>query len=138
MTRYLLLFDSYGLVFVGRLLRGEDGSVFVHAACPCQRSISRVRVLSDSRPYFTVSDLRLPFSSPPTTRRVTVEVFDPTSTRITEFIVLTVLVITYRHATHRKHCSSNIVCVFVTAVTCLLSRSLETGCVRSFIKNLLS
>jgi hypothetical protein len=25
--------------------------------------------------YFTVSDLRLPFSSPPTTRRVTVEVF---------------------------------------------------------------
>jgi hypothetical protein len=33
------------------------------------------------RPYFTVSDLRLPFSSPPTTRRVTVEVFDPASTR---------------------------------------------------------
>jgi hypothetical protein len=26
-----------------------------------------------------VSDLRLPFSSPPTTRRVTVEVFDPAS-----------------------------------------------------------
>jgi hypothetical protein len=29
---------------------------------------------------FTVSDLRLPFSSPRTTLRVTVEVFDPTST----------------------------------------------------------
>jgi hypothetical protein len=36
-----------------------------------------VRVPWDSRPYFTVSDLRLPFSSPPTTRRATVEVFDP-------------------------------------------------------------
>jgi hypothetical protein len=33
-------------------------------------------------PYCTVSDLRLPFSSPPTTRRVMVEVFDPASTRV--------------------------------------------------------
>jgi hypothetical protein len=30
---------------------------------------------------FTLSDSRLPFSSPPSTRRVTVEVFDPASTR---------------------------------------------------------
>jgi hypothetical protein len=29
MTRYLLLFVSYGLVFVGRSLWREDGSVFV-------------------------------------------------------------------------------------------------------------
>jgi hypothetical protein len=35
-----------------------------------------------TRPYFTVSDLRLPFSSPPITRRVTVEVFDPAFTRV--------------------------------------------------------
>jgi hypothetical protein len=28
MTRYLLLFDSYGLVTVGRPLPREDGSVF--------------------------------------------------------------------------------------------------------------
>jgi hypothetical protein len=28
MTRYLLLFDSYGPVFVGRPLSREDGSVF--------------------------------------------------------------------------------------------------------------
>jgi hypothetical protein len=47
-----------------------------------QRSLSRIRVPWDSRPYFTVSDLRLPFSSPPTTRKVTVEVFDPASTRV--------------------------------------------------------
>jgi hypothetical protein len=49
----------------------------VYAAASSQRSLSRVRVPWDSRPYFTVSDLRLPISSPLTTRRVTVEVFDP-------------------------------------------------------------
>jgi hypothetical protein len=58
------------------------GLSFVYATGPCQRSLSRVRVPWDSRPYFTVPDLRLPFSSPPATRRVTVEVFDPYSTRI--------------------------------------------------------
>jgi hypothetical protein len=54
-----------------------------HFICcwPSPAQISRVRVPWISRPYFTVSDLRLPFSSPPTTRRVTVEVFDPASTR---------------------------------------------------------
>jgi hypothetical protein len=58
------------------------GLSFVCAAGPCQRSLSRVLVPWDLRPYFIVSDLRLPFSSPPTTRRVTVEVFDPASTRV--------------------------------------------------------
>jgi hypothetical protein len=47
-------------------------------------STTRVLVPWDLRPYFTVSHLRLPFSSPPTTRRVTVEVFDTASTRVTE------------------------------------------------------
>jgi hypothetical protein len=44
MTTYLLLFDSYGLVFCGApsLTRGRVS--FVHAAGPCQRSLSRVRV----------------------------------------------------------------------------------------------
>jgi hypothetical protein len=54
---------------------------FFGAAGSCQRSLSLVRVPWDMIPYFTVSDLRLPFSSLPTTRRVTVEVFDPASTR---------------------------------------------------------
>jgi hypothetical protein len=57
------------------------GLSFIIAAGPHQSIHSRVRVPWDSRPYFTVSDSRLPFSSPPTTRRVTVEVFDPASTR---------------------------------------------------------
>jgi hypothetical protein len=51
------------MFFMGHPLWWEDGSVFVYAAGPCQRSLSRVRVTWDSWPYFTVSDLRLPFSS---------------------------------------------------------------------------
>ena len=77
MIRYLLLFGIYGLVLWGHLSDNRTGRPFVYAAGPCQCSLSRVRVPLDSRPYFTVSDLRLSVSSPPTTRRVTVEVFDP-------------------------------------------------------------
>jgi hypothetical protein len=77
------LCDSYGLVLWGALSDERTSLSFVYAAGPCQRSLSRVRVTWDSRPYFAVSDLRLPISSPPTTRRVTVEVFDPASTRVT-------------------------------------------------------
>jgi hypothetical protein len=73
----------------GALSDERTGLSFVCAAGPCQRSLSWVRVSWDSRPYFTVSDSRLPFSSPPTTRRVTVKVFDPASTRgFTALLVL--------------------------------------------------
>jgi hypothetical protein len=51
------------------------------SAGPRHRIHSRVRVPRDSRPYFTVSDSRLLFSSPPTTHRATLQVFDPTSRR---------------------------------------------------------
>jgi hypothetical protein len=54
---------------------------FTIAADPRQRSHSRVRVPWDSRPYFTLSYTRLPFLSLSATRRATVEVFDPASTR---------------------------------------------------------
>jgi hypothetical protein len=68
--------------FLWRSLSDErTGLSFVSAAGFCPRRLSRVRVRWDSRPYFTVSDLKLPFSSSPTTRRVTVEVFDTASTR---------------------------------------------------------
>jgi hypothetical protein len=82
MTRDLLLYDSYGLVLWGALSDERKDLSFVYAAGTHQRIFSRVRVPWHSWPYFTVSDLRLPFSSPPTTRRVTVEVFDPASTRV--------------------------------------------------------
>jgi hypothetical protein len=55
---------------------------FTITADPRQRSNSWIRVLWGFWPYFTISDSILPFSSPPTTRRVTVEVFNLTSTLI--------------------------------------------------------
>jgi hypothetical protein len=70
------------LFLCGALSDERTSLSFVYAAGPCQRILSRVRVFWYSRSYFTVSDMRLPFSSPPTTRRVTVEVFDPASTRL--------------------------------------------------------
>jgi hypothetical protein len=66
---------------VGALSDEKMGLTFTIAAGPRQRSHSRVRVPWDLRSYFTVLDSRLPFSSPPTTRRAMVEVFDPASTR---------------------------------------------------------
>jgi hypothetical protein len=67
---------------VGALSEGRTSLSFVYAAGPCQSSLSRVRIHSYSRPYITVSDLRLSLSCPPTTRRVTVEVFERASTRV--------------------------------------------------------
>jgi hypothetical protein len=67
-----------GLLVWGALSDERTGLSFTIAAGPRQRSHSRVRV-----PYFIVSDSRLPFLLPPTTRRATVEVFDPASTRVT-------------------------------------------------------
>jgi hypothetical protein len=89
----LLLLDSYGLVFWGALSDERMGLSFVYTAGPCQRSLSRVPFPWHSLPYFTGSDLSLLFSSPPTTRRVTVEVFDPASTRVTARLVSLFLVI---------------------------------------------
>jgi hypothetical protein len=74
--------NSYALASVGRPLWREDGSVFCICRWPLPAQSFSVLVPWDLRPYITVSDLRLPFSSPPTTRRVTVEVFDPASTRV--------------------------------------------------------
>jgi hypothetical protein len=71
-----------GLLMWGALSDERTGLSFTIAAGPSQRSHSLVLAPLDSRPYFTGSDLRLPILSPPKTRRVTVEVFDPASTRV--------------------------------------------------------
>jgi hypothetical protein len=70
-----------GLLMWGALSNEKTGLSFTIAASPRQRSRFRFQVPWDSRPYFTVSDSRLPFLTPPTTLRATVEVFDPASTR---------------------------------------------------------
>jgi hypothetical protein len=70
-----------GLLMWGALSDERTGLSFTIPAGPRQRRHSRVRVPWESRPYFTVSDSKLPFSWPPTTRRATGEVFDPAFTR---------------------------------------------------------
>jgi hypothetical protein len=72
----------------GALSHERTGLSFIYAANTRQRSLARVRVPWDSWPYFTVSDLRLPFSSLPTTRRVTVEVFEPASITMSSYTTL--------------------------------------------------
>jgi hypothetical protein len=49
------------LIPCGALCDERTGLSFVCTAGPCQRSLSRVLVSWDLSPYFTVSDLRLPF-----------------------------------------------------------------------------
>jgi hypothetical protein len=81
----------------GALSDERMGLSFVYTAGPRQRSLSRVRDFWVSWPSFTVSDLRLPFSSPSTTRRVTVEVFDPASTPVLRVIVRVTLRLAVYH-----------------------------------------
>jgi hypothetical protein len=57
-----------GFLIWGALSDKRTGLLFTIAAGPRHRSHFRVRVPRDLRPYFTVLDSRLPFSSPPTTR----------------------------------------------------------------------
>jgi hypothetical protein len=101
----------------GALSDVRTGLSFTTAADPRQRSHSWVRVPWDSWPYFTVSDSRLPFSSPPTTRRTTVEVFDPASTR--EYPLLSSSLLLYTVLPRRI-----IPCVFPWTGPCRLSPSL--------------
>jgi hypothetical protein len=83
MTRYLLLFDCYSLVFCGASSRQRGRDCLLYMLLPLAIAVFfRVRIPWNSRPYFTLSDLRLSLSSPPTTRRVTVEVFDPASSLV--------------------------------------------------------
>jgi hypothetical protein len=86
----------------GALSDERMGLFFVYAAGPCQRSVSRVLVPWNLRPYFTVSHLRLPFSSPPTTRRVTVEVSTLPPHKGLLYSVLCPLIIA-RYGSRREH-----------------------------------
>jgi hypothetical protein len=77
----VLLCDIYGLVLVGRPLSREDGSVFFMCCWPLPaQSVSGPSPLGLETIFYCLR-LETSLSSPPTTRRVTVEVFDPASTR---------------------------------------------------------
>jgi hypothetical protein len=89
----------------GALSDERTGLSFAVATGLRQRSHFLVRVSYDSWPYFTVSDSRLPFSSPPTTRRVTVDVFDPASTRVFYCLGILRAYIDAERTHFRKHMS---------------------------------
>jgi hypothetical protein len=78
---FITVRELQDLLIWGALSNERTGLSFAIAAGPRQLSHSRVPVPWDSRSYFTVSDSRLPFSLPLTTRSATVKVFDHTSTR---------------------------------------------------------
>jgi hypothetical protein len=66
-----------GLLMWGALSGERTGVSFTIAADPHQRSHSQVEVPWKMRPYFTVSDSRLPFLFPPMTHWAMVGVFNP-------------------------------------------------------------
>jgi hypothetical protein len=68
-----------GLLIWGALSVKRTGLSFTIGAGPRQLSHFRVRVPWDLWSHFTLSDSRLPSSSPPKTRRAMVEVFEPAS-----------------------------------------------------------
>jgi hypothetical protein len=70
-----------GLLIWDAVSDERTGMSFTIVAGPRQRTHSGVRIPWDSRPYFYCLRFETSFLSPPTTRRATVEVFDPASTR---------------------------------------------------------
>jgi hypothetical protein len=105
------------LILWGALSEERTDLSFVYAAGLHQHSLSRVRVPWDTWPYFTLSDLRLILSSPPTACSVTVEIFEPASTRVivnwkrsVESYIL--------GADHIENTTSNIL-LLLSAVCCL-------------------
>jgi hypothetical protein len=109
---------------LGSCFCGAPSLSFTYADGPRQRSLSRVRVPWHSWPYFTVSVLILPFSSPPTTRRVTVEVFDPASTRVTASTPSGKLVFYYLWPTAYRTPNSRVQFLVSVVTSCLRRRCL--------------
>jgi hypothetical protein len=90
-----------GFLMWGAFSDKGTGQCFKIAAGPRQRSNSRGRVPWDLLPYFTLSDSRLPFTSPPMTHMATVEILDPDSTQETS---LTRLSLMLRPTVSRRVC----------------------------------
>jgi hypothetical protein len=120
------------LLMWGALSDEKTGLSFTISAGPRQHSHTRFRVPWESWPYFTVSDSRLPFMWPPTTRRATVEVLDPASTRASLSSIPRLAYNLLARTTQKTPflCCCNIVAfVSVTVGTCLQSRQIERALV---------
>jgi hypothetical protein len=122
-----------GLLMWDGLSNERTGMSFIFAAGPRQRSHSRVQVPWDLWTYFYCLWLESSFSSPPTTRRVTVVVFGPACKWVLCRSSKSVSVITSWHGLHTKHRSFYSNCfrgnLFVKAL-------LSNGCVCMLIKNM--
>jgi hypothetical protein len=80
-TRFLLLSDNCVVVDVGRSLWREDGSVVYNCYWSSLAQSFSGPIPVGLATIFYCLRFETSFSSPPTTRRATVEVFDPASTR---------------------------------------------------------
>jgi hypothetical protein len=109
----------------GALSDERTGLSFIIAAHPHQRS----HFWSESRgtcDYVTVPDSRLPFSSPCTTRRARLEIFDPVSTWGPLKILSAESLASER--THRERHLQHLFYRCVTSpLTCLPNRSMATA-----------
>jgi hypothetical protein len=114
---------------MGSSLWRENGSVVLSYFWPS--SAQSFSCLSPMRlaTIFTVTDMRLPFSSPPTTRRVTVEVFDPASTQGLTILNLTLLYNHFARTEYRKPFPKIILLLCVLPIRCLGTVSYIFACV---------
>jgi hypothetical protein len=94
-----------GLLMWAAVSGERTGLSFIIAADPRQHNNSRVRVPWDSRTYFTISDSRLPFSSPPTTCPTPPPTTRPTPPPTLLLLLLScrTLLIATLHGSHGKH-----------------------------------
>jgi hypothetical protein len=118
-----------GLLMWSALSDERTGLSFIIADGPRQCSHSRVRIPWYSRPYFTVSDPGRPLSFPPTTRRVTAEVFEPATTLDRSDVRYTVPSYNSSARTPRKTLSSIIknACFLILAIDVLLLTACASG-----------
>jgi hypothetical protein len=94
-----------GLFLWGALSDERSGLSFVCSAGPCQRSLSRVGVPWDLRPYFTVSDSTSLFVASYDSHGHGGGIRPRLNTGFTNRLTPKLLII-YRHGPHRKHLSS--------------------------------
>jgi hypothetical protein len=99
-TRFLLLSESCGFLDMGRPLWRDNGSAIYNCCWPSPAQSFLGPSPAGIGTIFYSLRFETSFSSPPTTRRVTVEVFDPASTQVSAFLVILGPLIILRHGQH--------------------------------------